>query len=165
MRPGDLVVDIGAGTGVITAHLVQAGARVIAVELHPERVRVLRQRFADTPVTVVRADVACLTLPHRPFRVVANPPYAISSVLLGLLLAPRSLLVSADLVLQRAVVRRVVEGRSPGSHHWRRHWDVQAGRALPRRAFHPPPHVDSTVLLIRRHPTPGTGGPPRLARG
>jgi 23S rRNA (adenine-N6)-dimethyltransferase len=94
-------------------------------------------------VTVVEADVLAMPLPRRPFRVVASPPYAISSELLRLLLAPRSRLVAADLVLQRAVVRRHA-GR-PGGR-----WDVRAGRPLPRRAFRPPPKVDSSVLVVRR---------------
>ena len=63
---GDLVVDIGAGTGALTASLVAAGARVIAVELHAQRIDVLRKRFAHDPVTVVRADAAGLRLPRRP---------------------------------------------------------------------------------------------------
>jgi 2-polyprenyl-3-methyl-5-hydroxy-6-metoxy-1,4-benzoquinol methylase len=73
VSPGDLVVDIGAGTGALTASLVAAGARVVAVELHPQRLAVLRERFADAPVTVVRADATYLRLPRRPFRVVAHP--------------------------------------------------------------------------------------------
>ena len=46
IRPGDLVVDLGAGHGVLTSALLDAGARVVAVELHPARVAVLRERFA-----------------------------------------------------------------------------------------------------------------------
>ncbi len=150
IQPGDLVLDIGAGRGALTRHLVFAGAQVIAVELHPERARVLRQRFASAPVTVVRADAASLRLPRRPFRVVANPPYGITSQLIRLLLGRGSRLVAADLVLQRAVTRRLTEGRAPGAARWLREFDVRQGRSLPRSAFRPPPTVDSAVLQVRR---------------
>jgi 23S rRNA (adenine-N6)-dimethyltransferase len=148
VRPGELVVNIGAGRGVLTAHLLQAGARVIAVELHPGRARQLRERFAGASVSVVETDALCLRLPHRPFRVVAGPPYAVSSPLLSMLLAPGSRLVAADLVLQRAVVRRYTDGRQAGAGRGR--WSLRAGRPLPRHAFRPPPKVDSAVLVIRR---------------
>ena len=108
VRPGELVLDIGAGEGALTAHLVRAGARVVAVELHPRRVAVLRERFPG--ITVLHADATAIPLPGRPFRVVANPPYGISSGLLRTLLGPGSRLVAADLVLQRAVVRKYASG-------------------------------------------------------
>ena len=144
VRPGQFVLDVGAGDGALTRHLVEAGARVLAVELHPGRARQLRARFADAPVTVVEADVRELRLPARPFRVVASPPYGISSELLRVLLAPRSQLVAADLVLQRAFVQRqLAQAR-------RRRFALRAGLSLPRRAFAPPPRVDSAVLVVRR---------------
>lgn len=139
--PGELVFDIGAGEGALTAHLVRAGARVVAVELNPARVGVLRERFPD--ITVVPADATSIRLPARPFRVVASPPYGISSSLLRMLLAPNSGLVGADLVLQRAVVRKYA---SAGT----RRFCLTVGLSLPRRAFVPPPHVDSAVLVVRR---------------
>jgi 23S rRNA (adenine-N6)-dimethyltransferase len=145
VRPGELVLDIGAGTGALTGHLVRAGARVIAVELHPGRAVLLRQRFPG--ITVVQADALNLRLPGRPFRVVANPPYGITAHLLDLLLAPGTRLIAADLVLQRAVVRKYAEGRAPrrGAGH-----RMSTGLAVPRHAFRPPPHVDSAVLVVRR---------------
>jgi 23S rRNA (adenine-N6)-dimethyltransferase len=148
IRPGELVVDCGAGDGALTRHRVAAGAEVIAVELHPGRAQRLRERFTD--ITVVPADVAAFRWPRRPFRVVASPPYGCSSDVLRALLAPGSRLVAADLVLQRAVVRRYVEGRAPGAGRWLRHWDLRPGATLPRQAFRPPPQVDSGVLVIRR---------------
>jgi 23S rRNA (adenine-N6)-dimethyltransferase len=147
--PGQLVIDIGAGTGALTRHLLAAGAQVVAVELHAGRAQLLRHRFAGEPMTVLQTDALAMQLPTRPFRVVANPPYAISSALLRRLLAPHSRLIAADLILQRAVVRGYTDGlrQVPGADH---RWAMHAGRSLPRRAFRPPPHVDSTVLRIRR---------------
>jgi len=147
VRPGDLVVDLGAGTGALTGPLVHAGARVLAVELHAGRAEALRARFADAPVTVVRCDLRELRLPGRPFRVVASPPYAASSELVRLLLGCDRLR-SADLVLQRGAVRRLVE-RPPHARHSRR-YSLEVGPGVPRRAFAPPPQVDSAVLRIRR---------------
>jgi 23S rRNA (adenine-N6)-dimethyltransferase len=144
VRPGDLVVDLGAGTGELTGPLLDVGARVVAVELHPGRAQALRRRYGDR-VTVVRADLRELRLPRQPFRVVASPPYQLSSQVVTLLLSTDRLL-SADLVLQRATARRLASA-PPGARHAKR-FRLDLGRPVPRSAFTPPPHVDSSVLRI-----------------
>ena len=151
ISPGDLVLAIGAGNGPLTAALVARGARVLAFELHPQRLAALRSRFAgDHRVTVVKADVADLRLPRRPFRVVANPPFAQTTAVLSRLLAPGSRLVRADLVVQRQAAQRWAGGRAPGAGRWAQVWDARAGQRLPRHAFDPPPQCDCAVLRLSR---------------
>jgi 23S rRNA (adenine-N6)-dimethyltransferase len=147
--PGAVVVDVGAGTGAITAPLVAAGARVVAVEVHPGRARHLRQRFGDA-VVVVAADAADLRLPRRPFHVVANPPFAATTALLRRLLQPGSRLVGAVVVLPAPAARRWAGPGAPGAGRWARDYEVALGPAVPRSAFRPPPPAGARVLTIRR---------------
>jgi 23S rRNA (adenine-N6)-dimethyltransferase len=130
----------------LTCHLVAAGARVLAIEPHPARAARLRTRFTGQPVTVLEVTAEEVRLPGRPFRVVANPPFAVSTAVVRQLLAPHSRLVAADLVLQRAAVRRFVDtgGR------WGHRWSLTEGTRVPRRAFLPPPQVDAEGLVVRR---------------
>jgi 23S rRNA (adenine-N6)-dimethyltransferase len=150
IRAGDLVLDVGAGSGALTAPLVEAGARVVAIELHAERARSLRARFAGSTVKVVRADAADLRLPGRPFRVVANPPFGVSTALLRRLLSPGSRLVSADLVLPLHVARRWTSPSAPGYNRWCRSFDVRVIARLPRNALTPAPPLQVAILRIER---------------
>ena len=149
VRPGELVIDVGAGDGALTAPLVRAGARVIAVELHPARARLLRDRFAGAPVRVVRADAADLHLPRVPFRVVANPPFAVTTALLRRLLSPTSRLQSAHLLVPTHVGGRWAAGRGP----WAGAWEIRTAGRIPRSAFRPPPPSPVTLLVVRRRLT------------
>lgn len=150
IQPGDLVVDVGAGTGAITAQLVDHGASVIAVELHPGRAASLRARFADDRVVVVRADGADLRLPRRPFKVVANPPFGICTALLRRLTTPKSKLEVAGIVVPRWAATRWAVGRGVGGVTSRRLFQFHHGPVVPAGAFHPAPPADAAMLLIRR---------------
>jgi 23S rRNA (adenine-N6)-dimethyltransferase len=133
---GDLVLDLGAGTGALTGPLVEAGARVIAVELHPGRAVVLRRHFGES-ITVVEADVLRIPLPRRPFRVVANPPYeCVQGLVHRLARSPQ--LQRADLLLPHWVTAR-----------WTDRWGASAaGRRVSRQAFTPCAPADAQVLVF-----------------
>jgi 23S rRNA (adenine-N6)-dimethyltransferase len=150
IRAGDLVLDVGAGDGALTRPLLEAGAKVIAFELHHGRAQELERRFAARGVKVVRADAADLKLPRRPFKVVANPPFSAHVALMKRLLGPGSRLQQADLVLPRHAAQRWAEGRGPG---WGRHlaeYRFQIVATIPRNAFTPPADKPPVVLRIVR---------------
>ena len=152
LPPRALVLDVGAGLGALTAPLLAAGHRVIAVEAHAARAAHLR-RLYGARVTVVQADAADLRLPRRPFHVVANPPFAITSSLLRRLLHPGSRLLSATLVVQEAAALRWAAPEAPAARRWRREYDVWLGPRRARQSFRPPPQVTSRVLHLRRTET------------
>ncbi len=153
ITPDDLVLDIGAGTGALTGPLVRTGARVVAVELHPRRARQLRDRFARAGVTVVQVDAADLRLPRRPFRVVANPPFGVTTALIRRLLSRGSRLVTADLVVPRHVAVRWASGSAPGANRWRQTFDASVPCRMSGAAFRPPPPGPTAVLRVERRQT------------
>lgn len=149
LPPRALVIDVGAGLGAVTAPLVDAGHRVIAVENHHGRATALEEQFGRH-VTVVRADAADLRLPRRPFHVVANVPFAVTSPLLRRLMHRGSRLVSAHVVVQEQAAHRWAGVDAPGRNRWEREFVVSLGRPLPPTAFVPPPRVSARVLEIVR---------------
>jgi 23S rRNA (adenine-N6)-dimethyltransferase len=166
---GDLVVEIGAGSGVLTEALARRAGRVVAVECDPrlaERARVRLAGFGN--VQVVTADALAMSPPRRPFRVVANLPFGSTAAFLRRLLGdPRTRLERADLVLQEQAARRYAARRpgTPETIAWGAWYELGVGRRLPPACFRPPPRVAAAVLVARRRRPPlvPVGGHRRFA--
>ncbi len=146
-----LAVDLGAGHGALTASLVAAAGRVIAVELDPALARGLRVRFADDAhVQVVEADLLAVALPREPFTVVANLPYSVGTKAVRRLLVDGHGLRAAVLVLQLETARRIAgvprSGRFAAT--WAPWYTVEVVATLPATAFRPVPTVNAGVLKI-----------------
>lgn len=155
---GDLVVEIGAGTGVLTNELVRRAGHVIAVELDQALVRRLRDRFAQQrTVRIVACDALDLRLPDEPFRVVANVPFAhTTGILRHLLDDPSSGLLRADLIVQwGAAVKRCSQRPSTLlTMSWAPWFELTITRRLPPSSFRPPPRCDAAVMTVTRRPDP-----------
>jgi 23S rRNA (adenine-N6)-dimethyltransferase len=149
--PGDLVFDLGAGLGALTAPLAASGARVVAVEINPGYARRLANRHPS--VRVVVADLRTVPLPRQPFHVVANIPFATTSVLVRRLLdVGGPPLTRADLVVEEGAARRLAgPPRDAAARRRHAHFAIRVGRRLPPGCFTPPPRVAAAVVTIRRY--------------
>ncbi len=159
-RAGQLVFDLGAGSGAITAGLAATGARVIAVERDPKLAARLRRRFDGQPlVRVVEADLRTIPLPRRDFLVVASPPFSLTTAVCRRLLGdPIVPLAGAELIVQREAARWVAHPRPRDAETawWRARYQVRLTRAIGSASFAPPPRVEAAWLSVRPRPVPAS---------
>jgi 23S rRNA (adenine-N6)-dimethyltransferase len=151
----DVVVDLGAGSGRLTAELARSARRVIAVELDPFWASQLRGRWPN--VDVVEADAVLVSLPRKPFRVVANIPFDRTTDLLRRLLDDPSIpLERADLVVEWGVAmkRALPWPTTVNNVRWSAWYRLSVARRLSRTCFEPLPNVDAGVLVAERRASP-----------
>ena len=162
LRPGDRVVEVGPGLGVLTRRLLAAGASVLAVELDPGLVAYLRRELAEvTGFELIEADALSLhpreMFPGEPFKLVANIPYHITSPLLHAFLEGSRPPEVTVLLVQLEVAQRVASppgGMSYLSVFAQNVAEAELVARVPAAAFEPAPSVDSAVLRLRRRDDP-----------
>ena len=157
IAPGDVVVDFGAGAGALTLPAAAAGAHVVAVERDSVWSAHLRRRARDMGldqrIRVVRDDLRSVELPSGRWRVIASPPFGLTTVLLRRLLDnPTRAPARIDLVLQWEVARKFA-AQPPTTllaSTWAPWWQMSLVQRIRRTAFRPVPRVDAGWLRIRR---------------
>jgi 16S rRNA (adenine1518-N6/adenine1519-N6)-dimethyltransferase len=156
--PGERVLEIGPGLGVLTGGLLDAGARVTAVELDDRMVEQLQGRFADEladgRLGLIAGDALDQDLVHLvepPYDVVANLPYHVTSPTLHRLLGAPPRARRLVLMVQREVAERIASapgGMSYLSVFVQYHARVRIAFRVPREAFEPAPAVESAVIVL-----------------
>ena len=164
-KPEDVLVEIGAGHGVLTAALAETAGRVIAIEKDERLIPALE---SDMPanVEVVHADALAMDFRELlrkvgvpTLRVAGNIPYSISSPLLFRVLDDRKVFSDCIFLLQKEVAERITAG--PGSKSYaplgillQNEFEARVAFRVAPGSFSPPPKVQSALLTLRRRPVP-----------
>lgn len=161
LSPGDLIIEPGAGDGMLTQALTDAGCRVVAVERDERLFALLKQRFARHPnVRCEHGDFLAFPLPSTPYRVLSNVPYAITAALVRKLLHAARPPDEALLIVQREAAQKFSgTPRETLFSLLHKPWfAIEIVASVQRRDFSPPPRVHSALLSIRHRDVPLVAG-------
>lgn len=160
-EPGDTILEVGPGKGVLTTRLSRHVDRLIAIEKDHRLVGPLVEAFANTPnVTIHEGDIleldpSFLELTPGGYKVVANLPYYITARFLRRMLSQWPTTALAILMVQREVARRLMS--APGEMNMlalsvRAYAEIEVVMDVSRGSFRPPPNVDSSVIALTPRP-------------
>lgn len=160
VEPGDAVLEVGPGVGVLTRRLAAAGASVVAVELDSRLLEVLQVEFGRNPhVTLLHGDILDQTpgdlFPATPYKVIANVPYYITGAILRHLLSAQHKPERLVLTVQQEVAARLTA--APGDLSLlavsvQCYGTVERIMTIKAGSFWPTPDVNSAVVRITLTP-------------
>ena len=154
----DIVVEIGAGIGVLTEILAQEARKVIAVEIDTKLVEILKEKLASYTNAeihcgdILKYDFKALAKRYKSkVKVIGNVPYNISSPLIFHLLSFRSVIDCFILMLQKEVVQRLAAAPNNKSYGvpsvlLQMFASVEKIFDVPASCFYPRPKVESAVI-------------------
>lgn len=150
----DTVLDIGAGKGFLTVHLLKIANNVVAIENDTALVEHLRKLFSDARnVQVVGCDFRNFAVPKFPFKVVSNIPYGITSDIFKILMF-ESLgnFLGGSIVLQLEPTQKLFSRKlyNPYTVFYHTFFDLKLVYEVGPESFLPPPTVKSALLNIKR---------------
>lgn len=158
----DFVLEIGPGPGVLTRELAKKAKRVVAVELDSDIISLLSENIKEYDnITIINKDILKVDLPAlrdeyfegKPFKVIANLPYYITTPIVMKLLETDVNIKSIVIMIQKEVAERLIA--SPGTKDFgaislsvNYYADAEIVRIVPPEAFVPAPKVHSAVLKL-----------------
>ncbi|MGO8806299.1 MAG: 16S rRNA (adenine(1518)-N(6)/adenine(1519)-N(6))-dimethyltransferase RsmA [Candidatus Bathyarchaeia archaeon] len=148
----DVVLDAGAGFGFLSCFLADKCKAVIAVEKDPKVAAVLHVQLKDFDnVTVVEGDVLKTELPQFN-KVIAIPPYCISTHLVTWLVERK--LDCAIIIIQKEFAEKLVASAGNEDYGWLTvqtylHSEAQLLDSIPKEMFFPEPKVDSVIVRLK----------------
>ncbi|HXY22107.1 MAG TPA: 16S rRNA (adenine(1518)-N(6)/adenine(1519)-N(6))-dimethyltransferase RsmA, partial [Burkholderiaceae bacterium] len=158
-RPGQHLVEIGPGTGALTAQLIARVAHLVAIEIDRDLAAQLRERFDPVALELITADALQLDWPHLAqrlggaLRIVGNLPYHVSTPLLFCLLPIADQVKDQHFMLQREVVERMAA--APGGKDYGRlsvmlqfRYRIERLFNVASGSFRPAPKVQSSVVRM-----------------
>ncbi len=170
LNPGDIVIEVGPGLGVLTEALARRGAQVVAVEVDSRLVGLLEKRLGDyANVKVVRSDILKVAprellennLPasevERGYKVIANLPYYITSPVLSHFLEAQPRPSRMVVMVQKEVGESIVAASGKMrflSVKIQFYGKPTIVAHVPAASFYPRPKVDSVVLRLDIYPQP-----------
>lgn len=160
LRPTDLVIEIGPGTGAITRPLAREAGEVIAYEIDPNLVKKLKEELHWAKnVQILEQNILAreFTLPNRTYKVVGSLPYYITSPILEKLLLAEPIAQVIVLMVQKEVADKIVTTHPDSSYlanFTRLFGEPEIVSTVPPSAFYPRPQVDSAILRIKTLPEP-----------
>ena len=150
--PGDLVLEIGPGSGLLTDHLLNTGARVIAVEKDREFARQLKEKYKDNKnIEIIEHDVLSYKLKAINYKLVGNIPYYLTSHLIRTVLQewPQPKLIV--LMVQKEVAKRMTAHPPEMSMLAvlvQLYTTPTIIKIVKAGSFHPRPKVDSAIVRL-----------------
>ena len=158
---GDTVLEIGPGTGILTGRLLEKDIRLLPVEIDPESVVFLKQKWPALESRIIGEDFLLMDIDAHVdgnFHIIGNFPYNISSQIFFRVLDYRQQVTTVVCMIQKEVASRIAS--PPGSKEYgilsvllQAYYEIDSLFTVKPGSFFPPPRVTSGVIRLTRNNT------------